>query len=109
MDAVGVETVGHDFFTEKQPVHGARAYYFKHVLHDWSDEKATIILNNLKPAMKHGYSKLLIEEFILPDRNAQALPRMTDVAVMVFCSGIERTRKQWANLLQSVGLRILNF
>lgn len=88
MDAMGVETVGHDFFAEKQPVHGARAYYFKHVLHHWSDEKATIVLNNLKPAMKHRYSKLLVEEFILPDRNAQVLPCMTDVAVMAFCSGI---------------------
>lgn len=108
MDIVGVETVGHDFFAEKQPVHSARAYYFKHVLHDWSDEKATIILNNLKPAMKCEYSKILIEEFIIPDRNA-ALPCMTDIAVMVFCSGLQRTRQQWTNLLQSVGLKILNF
>lgn len=108
MDAVGVETAGHDFFAEKQPVHGARAYYFKHVLHDWSDEKATIILNNLKPTMKRGYSKILIEEFIIPDSNAQALPCMTDIAAIVFCSD-QRTRRQWTNLLQSVGLEILNF
>lgn len=54
------------------------------------------------------YSKILIEEFIIPDRNA-ALPCITDIAVMVFCSGLQRTRQKWTNLLQSVGLKILNF
>lgn len=100
---------GHDFFAEKQPVHGARAYYFKHSLHVWSNEKAAIILNNLKPAMQRGYSKILIDELIIPDCHAQAPPCMTDVAVIVFCSGLQPTRKRWANLLQRVGLRILNF
>lgn len=109
LNAAGVATVGHDFFAENQPVQGARAYYFKYVLHDWSDEKATIIFSNLKSAMQRGYSKILIEEYILPDRNAHVLPCMTDMAVMVFCSGLERTKQRWTNLLQSVGLRILQF
>jgi hypothetical protein len=79
------------------------------VLHDWSDEKATIIFNHLKPAMKRGFSKVIMEEYILPDQNARSLPCMTDIAVMVFCSGLERTRQRWSNLLTSVGLRVLKF
>lgn len=59
--------------------------------------------------MQRGYSKILIEEYILPDRNASSIPCMTDLAVMVFCSGMERTRQRWTNLLESVGLRILKF
>lgn len=85
---------------------GARAYYFKYVLHDWSDEKAHIIFNNLKPAMQRGYSKLVIEEYILPDSNARPIHGMTDLAVMVFCSGVERTKQRWTNLLQSAGLHV---
>ena len=103
------DTVPYDFFTQVQPVQGSRMYYFKHVLHDWSDEKATIMFNNLKPAMQPGYSKLLIEEYILPDHNASQISCLTDIGVMVFCSGLERTRQQWTRLLTSVGFRILEF
>ncbi|CAG8905748.1 unnamed protein product [Penicillium egyptiacum] len=109
LEAASIDTVAHDFFAEVQPVQGARAYYFKNVLHDWSDEKATIIFNHLKPAMKRGFSKVIMEEYILPDQNARSLPCMTDIAVMVFCSGLERTRQRWSNLLTSVGLRVLKF
>ncbi|KXG53248.1 Plant methyltransferase dimerization [Penicillium griseofulvum] len=109
LEAASIDTVAHDFFAEVQPVQGARAYYFKNVLHDWSDEKATIIFNNLKPAMKRGFSRVIMEEYILPDQNARSLPCMTDIAVMVFCSGLERTRQRWSNLLTSVGLRVIKF
>ncbi|CAG8165939.1 unnamed protein product, partial [Penicillium nalgiovense] len=132
LEAASIDTVAHDFFAEVQPIQGktafyvfvclhldraneyllragARAYYFKNVLHDWSDEKATIIFNHLKPAMKRGFSKVIMEEYILPDQNARSLPCMTDIAVMVFCSGLERTRQRWSDLLTSVGLRVLKF
>lgn len=79
------------------------------MLHDWSDEKAHIIFDHLKQAMIPGYSKVLIEEYILPDRNARAVNGMTDMAVMVFCSGLERTRQRWLDLLESVGLRVNKF
>ncbi|KAJ5358794.1 Plant methyltransferase dimerization [Penicillium cataractarum] len=105
----GIDTVSYDFFKQVQPVQGARAYYFKNVLHDWSDEKAAIIFNNLKPAMKPGFSKIIAEEYILPDQNARSLPCMTDMAVMVFCSGLERTQQRWTDLMTSVGLRVAKF
>ncbi|CAI7641062.1 unnamed protein product [Penicillium discolor] len=109
LEAASIDTVAHDFFAEVQPVKGARAYYFKNVLHDWSDEKVTVIFNNLKPAMKRGFSKVIMEEYILPDKNARSLPCMTDIAVMVFCCGLERTRQRWSDLLTAVGLRVLKF
>ncbi|KAI9038878.1 S-adenosyl-L-methionine-dependent methyltransferase [Aspergillus affinis] len=109
LEAAGIETVNYDFFAEAQPVLGARVYYFKYVLHDWSDDKAHIIFDHLKKAMVPGYSKVLIEEYILPDRNARAVNGMTDMAVMVFCAGLERTRQRWLSLLESVGLRVIKF
>ncbi|KAJ5092850.1 hypothetical protein N7456_008711 [Penicillium angulare] len=107
--AAKVDTQVFDFFNEVQPVQGARAYYFKNVMHDWSDEKAAIIFNNLKPAMKRGFSKIIMEEYILPDQNASSLPCTTDMAVMIFCSGLERTRQRWDNLLKANGLRALKY
>lgn len=110
LDARGIATVPYDFFTEEQPVKNARVYYFKYVLHDWSDEKAAVIFRNLRPAMKPGFSRVLIEEYILPDLGSRSLPCMTDMAVMVFCSGLERTKYRWVRLLEGVaGLKILKF
>ena len=59
--------------------------------------------------MKRGFSKVIMEEYILPDQNARLLPCMTDIAVMVFCSGLERTCQRWNDLLTSAGLRVLQF
>ncbi|KAJ5729287.1 uncharacterized protein N7483_003795 [Penicillium malachiteum] len=109
LEKAGIETVPYNFFTDVQPVQGARVYFFKHVLHDWSDHKATIILNYLKPAMKRGFSKIIMEEYIFPDRNVRSLSCLTDLAVMVWFSGMERTRQRWIDLLESAGLRILKF
>ncbi|PLN76183.1 S-adenosyl-L-methionine-dependent methyltransferase [Aspergillus taichungensis] len=105
LNACGIQGVKYDFFKEANPVKGARVYYFKFVFHDWSDEKARILLSHVVDAMEAGYSKLVIEEYILPDRNAEFLHGTTDMAVMIFCSGLERTRQQWKSLLESVGLQ----
>jgi hypothetical protein len=58
--------------------------------------------------MKRGYSKIVVEEYIAPDQNAHLIPCMTDLLVMCFCSGLQRTRQRWADLFTSAGLRILN-
>ncbi|CAG8282654.1 unnamed protein product [Penicillium salamii] len=103
-----IERVKHDFFSP-QPVKGARAYYFKHIMHDWSDDNCRVILNHTILAMERGYSKILIEDYIVPDQNAGVKETLIDMVVMVWCPGIERTRQQWTDLLQSVGLTIGNF
>lgn len=59
--------------------------------------------------MKRGFSKIIMEEYILPDQNASSLPCATDMAVMVFCSGLERTRQRWENLLTANGLRSIKY
>jgi O-methyltransferase domain len=55
----------HDFFTE-QPVKGADVYFFRFILHNWSDGYCTKILKNLLPALKDG-SKVVIYEFLIPE------------------------------------------
>ncbi|KAE8353474.1 S-adenosyl-L-methionine-dependent methyltransferase [Aspergillus coremiiformis] len=105
----GIDVLGYDFFAQEQPVKGARVYYFRNIIHDWSDEKARIIFKNLVPAMEYGYSKVIMEEYILPDKNARGVESMTDIAVMIFCSGLERTRQRLTNLLESAGLKVNKF
>ena len=81
-----IEKQAHDFMTE-QPVKGsvlclsclnhsltaapgARAYYMHSIIQDWNDEVNTQILKALVPAMTKGYSKILVNDFVLPDQNA---------------------------------------
>ncbi|KJK61904.1 O-methyltransferase [Aspergillus parasiticus SU-1] len=109
LEGNGIDAVGYDFFAQEQPIKGARVYYFRNIFHDWSDDKARLIIKNLVPAMERGYSKVLMEEYIIPDKNARALEGMTDIAVMVFCSGLERTRQRFTNLLESAGLKVTKF
>jgi hypothetical protein len=78
-------------------------------MHDWSDQNCRIILSHIAAAMERGYSKVLIEEHIVPDQNAGPQETLLDMIVMVWCPGNERTRQRWTELLHSVGLLIKNF
>lgn len=56
--------------------------------------------------MREGYSKIHIEEFILPAENAGLFHSMVDMILMVFGPGILRTETRWAAILKSVGLTV---
>ncbi|KAL4791471.1 S-adenosyl-L-methionine-dependent methyltransferase [Aspergillus venezuelensis] len=106
--AVGktIEPVPHNFF-EEQPVKGARAYYMHSVLHDWADSDCRRILSNLAAAMKPGYSKVLINENVIPSTNAYWESTSLDIIMMADFASQERTEKQWHALVESVGLKIV--
>ncbi|KAI2466043.1 putative O-methyltransferase [Annulohypoxylon bovei var. microspora] len=103
-----IKRMTYDFYTE-QPVKGARSYFYHHILHDWSDEKCLKMLQQLKPAMKPGYSKLLLHEMILPERGASSFHCMLDIAMMAFNSGMERSERQWEELLNKAGFDVIKF
>lgn len=95
----------HDFFTP-QPVTGARAYYLHLVLHDWSDERSTIILGHLRDAMKKRYSKILLNENVVPDVGANWQKTSLDWTMMGMLATRERTESQWRGLLEGAGLKV---
>jgi len=57
--------------------------------------------------MENGYSKLLINDFVLPDTEVPLHPTLLDITMMSLCSGVERSEKQWRDLIDSVGLQIV--
>ena len=85
---------------------GARAYYIRQVLHDWPDKECRVILEQLAAVMKRGYSKILLNEFIVPDDRISDFLNSCDLVMMTMSGGRERTRKQWDELVESAGLRI---
>ncbi|KAI4097712.1 MAG: hypothetical protein LQ339_006691 [Xanthoria mediterranea] len=101
-----VECMAYDFFTA-QPIKGARAYYFRNICHDWQDTTCEKILVNTAQSMERGYSRILIDEYVLPDTGAPIRGSSMDFLMMMFCSGIERTKRQWESLLDRCGLEIV--
>ena len=84
---------GHDFMTP-QPVKGADVYFFRFILHNWSDKYCKQILENLVPALKDG-SRIVIYEFLLPEeadtlwtqKQGRQVPFDThDLPVRLMCS-----------------------
>ncbi|OTB08556.1 hypothetical protein M426DRAFT_7869 [Hypoxylon sp. CI-4A] len=103
-----IEVMTYDFFTE-QPLRGARAYFYHHILHDWSDGKCLEILEQVTKVMKPGYSKILFHEMIIPEQGATTFHAMLDMAMMAFNAGMERTERQWEELLGQAGLNVVQF
>lgn len=66
----GLEFQEQDFFKE-QPIKGAKFYYLRHILHDWTEEDSIQILKAIVPALGPD-SRIVIDEFVLPDAQ---LPR----------------------------------
>ncbi|TCD61790.1 hypothetical protein EIP91_007944 [Steccherinum ochraceum] len=58
-----VDFLPFDFFKES-PVPGCDYYYLKHILHNWTDDAAHIILTNVKKVMKPG-SRLIVQEYVI--------------------------------------------
>ena len=102
----GIKAVAHDFYTP-QPEKGARAYYMHFVLHDWSDDKCREILRQIMPAMRPGYSKILINEAVLPDTGCPPEFAAADINMMSILGGMERSRAHWIELCESVGLQVI--
>ncbi|KAL9601207.1 MAG: hypothetical protein Q9219_002707 [cf. Caloplaca sp. 3 TL-2023] len=95
----------HDMFTP-QPVVGARAYYFRAIFHDWPDEKCVEILRHTRDAMRKGYSRLLVHEWVLSDTGAALQGVVVDVVMMALLGGKERTETAWREVLGKAGLRV---
>lgn len=100
-----IELKIHNFF-EQQTLRGARAYYMRYILHDWPDDECRTILKHLKDAMEPGYSRILIHECVVADRNPSWRHTALDIHMMALFSTQERTESEWRELLGSVGLKI---
>ena len=86
---------------------GAKAYYMHSVLHDWDDETCRKILSQLRSAMKPGHSKLLINENVVPNRQASWSMTSMDWLMMALGAVRERTESDWRHLLESSGYEIV--
>ena len=98
-----VEQVSGDFFARVPAA--ADVYMMKSIIHDWDDERAIMILRNVNEAMKREGRVLLIE-VVVPEGNEPHLSKLVDLEMLVSPGGVERTAKEYRDLLASAGLRL---
>ncbi|KAK3942464.1 O-methyltransferase-domain-containing protein [Diplogelasinospora grovesii] len=108
VDPKMIKPMAFDLF-KPQPVANSRAYFMHAVLHDWPDQQALEILENLKPAMKRGYSKLLICDIVIPPAGASLAQTVMDVSVMGILAAKERAQADWTELLTRGGFTGIKF
>ena len=98
------ETVGGDFFKAVPP--GGDLYMMKWIIHDWNDDQAITILRNCRNQMKPG-GKLIIFDSVVPETNEPDFSKFFDLNMLVMTGGKERTKKEFAQILEAAGFKLL--
>jgi hypothetical protein len=95
--------VAGDFF-ESIP-NGADAYFLRHIIHDWDDEKALRILENVRRAMGEE-GRVLVVESVIPPGNDPCFGKLLDLTMLVIPGGQERTEDEYRTLFGKAGFRL---
>jgi hypothetical protein len=97
-----VQTTSGDFFKEVPPADG---YIMKHIIHDWDDEQAVLIMKNINQAMT-GDGKLLLVEMVVPPGNEPHPSKVLDLEMLTLPGGVERTETEFASLFERAGFKL---
>jgi hypothetical protein len=98
-----IQPVAGNFF-ESVPM-GGDAYLMRWIIHDWNDEKSSIILKNCYHAMP-DQGKLLLLESIIPPKNEPSPVKFFDLIMLLMVGGQERTQEEYRSLLRSNGFEL---
>jgi hypothetical protein len=86
---------------------GADVYILSRVLPDWTDDKAAVILQNIREAM-HSKSRLLVVARLIPPDDTPSPGKMKDLYLLIVVGGQERTEEEYSRLLSINGFKIAN-
>jgi ubiquinone/menaquinone biosynthesis C-methylase UbiE len=90
---------------------GGDVYVLSHVLHNWDDERCAKVLRSCRAAMGPNATLLVVEK-VMPDMvDASAATQrvtMADLHMLVITGGRERTRSEYAQLLDAESFRLTN-
>ena len=93
-----------DFF-EAVP-HGGDAYVMKHIIHDWDDERASIILQNIGTAMEGKRGAVILLESVIPAGPEPHLGKSSDIEMLLWTGGRERTADEFRALFARSGFEL---
>jgi hypothetical protein len=98
-----VEIASGDFFDKVPP--GGDLYVMKAIIHDWQDDEALKILENVRRALAPG-AKVALFECVVTGRNEKHFSKFLDIEMIVHAGGRERTKDEYAELFTRAGLRL---
>jgi hypothetical protein len=98
-----LQTMPTNFF-ESVP-EGADAYLMRHIIHDWADAEALVILRNIRRAIRSD-GRLLVVEGIVPKGNDPSFTKVLDLNMLVIPGGKERTEDEYRQLYEAAGFRL---
>jgi len=109
VDAMGVrdrcQTVAGDFF--KTVPAGGDAYIMKHIMHDWDNEKAGVILKNIRKALDgKPQGRLMLLEAVVKPGNEPDLAKLIDIEMLMLPGGKERTADEFSALFAANGFEL---
>jgi ubiquinone/menaquinone biosynthesis C-methylase UbiE len=84
---------------------GADAYFLRHIIHDWDEDKCLTILRNCHRAMRPE-SKLLVVESVIPPGNGPFPGKFLDLAMLLIPGGKERTENEYRSLFERAGFEL---
>ena len=96
-------TVAGDFFTAVPE--GGDAYIMKHIIHDWDDERATVILKNIRTAMNRGGRVILLDS-VVPAGSQPDFSKIIDLEMLLMPGGRERTEQEFRDLFDRAGFEL---
>ncbi|MEV1026427.1 methyltransferase [Streptomyces sp. NPDC050264] len=97
-------TIEHGGYLDKLPT-GGNAYVFKHIIHDFSEEDAITALRNAREAIAPG-GKLLVIEYVLPEKNEKHLGHTIDLWLMLMLGAQDRTLAEYTELFAKAGFQV---
>ncbi len=95
--------VGGSFLEQVPP--GADIYLLRHIIHNWDDERAAVILANIHQAMA-GDSKLVVVERIIAPGNEPSYGKFADLNMLILHGGMERTGEEFERLFETARFRL---
>ncbi|QHC33303.1 O-methyltransferase [Streptomyces sp. HF10] len=96
-----------DFFVDPVPA-DCDAYFFKGVLHNWSDDRVQKVLRRVRNAVGDGTARLLIFDQVMAPENEWDHAKLLDIDMLVLFGGRERTLAEWRKLLLQTDFELVN-
>lgn len=97
--------IGGDFL--QQVPAGGDCYILSQILHNWGDDQCRQILRNCNAVMPQGSRLLIIEQLISEPLQGNAPAIESDLMMLVFLGGQERTGAAYEKLLHSSGFTLI--
>jgi hypothetical protein len=98
--------VGGSFFEPGRIPTGHDRYVMQAIMHDWGDERAGVILENVRAAMGPTARAWVVDSVLDPDERDD-MSKAVDVLMLALTEGgRERTQQEWERLFTAHGFRI---